>query len=49
VNPSADRSSKIGHDFKKYIKWFKKIFLIKNVLLNEYSSMKENQKDSNDF
>ena len=52
LNSSADSSPKIGHDFSnKGVQKLKlsKNALAKNVLPNQYSSLKKNQKDWNDF
>ena len=46
-NWSSGKLSKIGHNFRKLSDL--QLMLSKNVLLNSYSSMKKNQKDSDDF
>ena len=50
-NPPADSSTKIGHDFinKDVQDWkLSENSLVKNVPLNQDSSLKTNQKDFND-
>ena len=46
-NWSSGKLSKIGHNLRKLSDL--QLMLSKNVLLNSYSSMKKNQKDSDDF